>query len=132
MTIIAPVTEMMIPATLIRVSLSLKKQDEKSVIKTGHVATISAARDASIILRPLKKKTLYVNMPDIPSRKTGMIWARFIFGSLPSTFHVSKTRKTEAIANLKKAAEKGSTSLATILPAINVPPQNIAVSNSFA
>jgi len=52
-------------------------------------------------------------------------------GSVPSAFQVSKRRKTEAIANRKKAAENGPTFFATTLPAIKVPPQKIAVSNNF-
>jgi hypothetical protein len=40
-------------------------------------------------------------------------------------------KKIDAIVNRRKAAVKGSTSLTTILPAIKVPPQNIAVSNNL-
>jgi hypothetical protein len=52
-------------------------------------------------------------------------------GSRPSIFKTSKSKRIEAKANHKKAAEKGSTFLATILPAMKVPPQNIAVNNNF-
>ena len=83
---------------------------------------MSDARPALIILSPLKKKTLYANMPVIPRKITGMICLLFSMGSLPSALQVSKRRKTEAIANRKKEAEKGPTSFATILPAIKVPP----------
>jgi hypothetical protein len=44
---------------------------------------------------------------------------------------VKQTRKIEAMKNLKNAAENGPTSLATTLPAINVPPQKTAVSMSL-
>lgn len=70
-------------------------------------------------------------MPVIPRRITGMICLLIGMGSVPSAFQVSKRRKTEAIANRKKAAENGPTSFATTLPAINVPPQKIAVNNNF-
>ena len=44
---------------------------------------------------------------------------------------VNKMRKIEAMKNLKKAAENGPTSFATTLPAMNVPPQKMAVSMSL-
>jgi hypothetical protein len=40
-------------------------------------------------------------------------------------------RNTDAMANLRNAAEKGPTFWATTLPAINVPPQKTAISTSF-
>jgi len=92
---------------------------------------IRAARPAPIILSPLKKKILYEKMPVIPRRITGIICFLLSAGKLPSIFHVKKTRQTEATANLKNDAEYGSTFCATILPAINVPPQIKAVRNSL-
>src|SRR3989339_483742 len=72
-TTIAPVTEIATPASLNIFSLSLKKYDARRVIKTGLFAMIRAARPAPIILSPLKKKILYVKMPVIPRRITGII-----------------------------------------------------------
>jgi len=130
-TMIAPVTEIIIPATFIRCNLSLKKYAARRAINIGLFAIMSEARPALIILSPLKKKTLYENTPVIPRSITGMICPLFSMGSVPSAFQVSKRRKTEAIANRKKAAENGPTFFATSLPAIKVPPQKIAVSNNF-
>lgn len=44
---------------------------------------------------------------------------------------VKKTRHKEAMKNLKKAAEYGSTFWDNSLPAIKVPPQKKAVNRSF-
>ena len=92
---------------------------------------MSDAREASIILSPLKKKILYVKTPVAPRRITPMKWAGFITGNFPSTFQVTRKRQTAACANLKKEAENGPTFLTTTLPAIKVPPQNAAVNNNF-
>jgi len=128
---IAPVTEMIIPATFTVFSFSLKIKAAKRAINTGLFAIISDARLALIILSPLKKNTLYANTPVIPRRIIGMTCPLFRSGSFPSVLQVSRRRKTEAIANLKNDPEKGPTSCATTLPAIKVPPQKIAVKNSF-
>ena len=101
------------------------------MINIGLFAMMSDARPASISFSPLKKKTLYENMPVIPRRRRGMICPLFILGNLPSNFQVITSRKVEATMNLKKAAEKGPTFSAMIFPAINVPPQKNAVDNSF-
>jgi len=130
-TTIAPVTEIATPESLNVFNLSLKKYDARRVIKTGLFAMIRAARPAPIILSPLKKKTLYENMPVIPRRITGIICFFLSAGKLPSIFHVKKTRQTEATANLKNEAEYGSTFCATIFPAMNVPPQKKAVRSSL-
>jgi len=61
----------------------------------------------------------------------GTIKERSIRGNFPSTFHTNGNKNMDAMANRKKAAENGNTSLATILPAINVPPQKTAVSMSL-
>jgi len=130
-TIIAPATEIIIPKTFIRFNFSLKKYAEKIVINIGLLAIIIAERPALINFSPLKKKTLYENTPVIPRRKTGIICPFLGKEGFPSTFNVNNIRKTEAMTNLKNAAEKGPTSCATILPAIKVPPQKNAVNINF-
>jgi len=70
---------------------------------------------------------LYVNTPVSPRIITGTICLFFGKKSLPSILQISKNRKLDAMANLKKAAENGPTSFATALPAMKVPPQKIAV-----
>jgi hypothetical protein len=130
-TTIAPLTEMIIPANWIKFNFSLKRYDAKRAIKTGLLAIITEALPAWMILRPLKKKTLYENTPVIPRRIRGISCPFLTGGSRFSTLWVIKRRKIEAIANLRKAAEKGPTSFATTLPAMKVPPQKMAVTNSF-
>ena len=110
---------------------SLKKQAAQRAIHTGLFAMMSEARPALMMLSPLKKKTLYAQIPVIPRIIIGIICLLFRIRSFPSAFQVNKRRKTEAIANRKKAAENGPTSFVTILPAIKVPPQKIAVNNNF-
>jgi hypothetical protein len=96
-------------------------------INIGLLAIIIDALPALINLSPLKKKTLYVNTPVNPRRITGTICLFFGNKSLPSILQIIKIRKLDAMANLKKEAENGPTSFATTLPAMKVPPQNIAV-----
>jgi hypothetical protein len=70
-------------------------------------------------------------MPVIPSKITNRNWRFLNGGNLRSDFHVAKIRKIEAIANLKKAMEKGLMFRVTYLPAMKVPPQNSAVMINF-
>ena len=67
----------------------------------------------------------------MPSRMMGTICPRFMPGSLPSMRQVSKGSSAEAMTNLAKAADKGWISRAMTRPAMKVPPQNTAMSNSF-
>lgn len=79
-----------------------------------------------------RKKTGYRNkIPVNPSKITINILLRGSLGSPPSIFMVKKTRKKEAIKNLKKAADYGSTLLESNFPAINVPPQKVAVNSNL-
>ena len=66
-------------------------------------------------------------MPVNPNTDTINILSNASFGRFPSIFMVKKMRKNEAIKNLKKAAEYGSTLQEINFPAIKVPPQKTAV-----
>jgi len=101
------------------------------VIKIGFIAITIEARLAVTVFRPEKKNTLYANTPVSPRSMTGNIWCFFSRGILPSIFIVMKTRKMDAMANLRKEALKGPTFCATTRAAIKVPPQKMAVSRSL-
>ena len=70
-------------------------------------------------------------MPLIPRSISRKKDGQLIAGNFPSICQVIPSRKSEAIANRRKAAEKGSISLATTRPAIKVPPQKMAVKISL-
>jgi hypothetical protein len=100
-------------------------------MNTGLVAMITDALEASKVCMALKKKTLYPNIPVIPSRKIGRNRFFLTAGSFDSVLTVNRTRQTEVMANLKNAAENGPTFLAMNFAAMKVPPQKRAVKISF-
>ena len=127
----APVTEMMMPKIFVGVRVSLKTSDEKTAMKTGEVAMMTEALEACIVWRALKKKTLYANIPVIPSSRIGRNRFFLSDGNFDSVFRVSRSRQSEAMVNLKNAAEQGPTFFAMDFPAMKVPPQKKAVKMSF-
>ncbi len=127
MAITAPTRLSTIPNTLLKLNCSLKIREENRARNTGLFAMMMDALPAETVLSPARNRTLYAKTPVRPSRTAVSIWGPFSLGSPPSSEWQITRRKTEANTNRRNEPEKGPISGAMILPAMNVPPQKMAV-----